>query len=101
MIIEEDYQFSIDYLDPEKRSIANAVQVFFNDGTCSDDIQIDYPIGHKKRREEGIPLLEEKFWNNLNTCFDKDKSKLIYDLCLDQEKLEKTKVHEFMELFVK
>ena len=43
----------------------------------------------------------EKFWNNLNTCFDKDKSKLIYDLCLDQEKLEKTKVHEFMELFVK
>ena len=43
----------------------------------------------------------EKFWNNLNTCFDKDKSKLIYDLCLDQEKLEKTKVNEFMELFVK
>ena len=101
MIIEEDNQFSMDYLDPEKRSIANAVQVFFNDGTCSDDIQIEYPIGHKKRREEGIPLLEEKFWNNLNTCFDKDKSKLIYDLCLDQEKLEKTKVHEFMELFVK
>ena len=101
MIIEEDNQFSMDYLDPEKRSIANAVQVFFNDGTCSDDIQIEYPIGHKKRREEGIPLLEEKFWNNLNTCFDKDKSKLIYDLCLDQEKLEKTKVHEFMELFAK
>ena len=101
MIIEEDNQFSMDYLDPEKRSIANAVQVFFNDGTCSDDIQIEYPIGHMKRREEGIPLLEEKFWNNLNTCFDKDKSKLIYDLCLDQEKLEKTKVHEFMELFVK
>ena len=92
MIIEEDNQFSMDYLDPEKRSIANAVQVFFNDGTCSDDIQIEYPIGHKKRREEGIPLLEEKFWNNLNTCFDKDKSKLIYDLCLDQEKLEKQKV---------
>ena len=49
-----------------------------------------------RKEERGYTIVEEKFWNNLNTCFDKDKSKLIYDLCLDQEKLEKTKVHEFV-----
>ena len=101
MIIEEDKQFSIDYLDPEKRSIANAVQVFFNDGSCSEDVQIDYPIGHKNRRKDGIPLLEKKFWNNLNTCFDKEKSSDIFKLCLDQESLEAIKVHDFMKLFYK
>ena len=101
MIIEEDKQFSIDYLDPEKRSIANAVQVFFNDGSCSEDVQIDYPIGHKNRRKDGIPLLEKKFWNNLNTCFDKEKSSDIFKLCLDQEALEAIKVHDFMKLFYK
>ena len=74
MEIIEDKRFSDDYLDPEKRSIANAMKVIFKDGSFTDDVEVEYPIGHKRRRSEGIPLLEQKFLNNLNTCFDKDLS---------------------------
>ena len=79
---------------------------FINPGDVVFQTVPGYPVMATHTRYLGgevidIPLLEEKYWNNLNTCFDKDKSKLIYDLCLDQEKLEKTKVHEFMELFAK
>ena len=88
--------------DKDQTEIIYSKKSFVYDFLASMRQKINDPLGvRKKRREEGIPLLEEKFWNNLNTCFDNDKSKLIYDLCLDQEKLEKTKVHEFMELFAK
>ena len=101
MEIQEDKRFSADYLDPEKRSIANAIKVIFKDGTSTEDIEVEYPIGHKRRRSEGIPLLEKKFLNNLNTCFDEEKSKSIYRLCTNQQALEKTTVHEFMEMLAK
>ena len=101
MEIQEDKRFSADYLDPEKRSIANAIKVIFKDGTSTEDIEVEYPIGHKRRRSEGIPLLEKKFLNNLNTCFDEEKSKSIYSLCTNQQALEKTTVHEFMEMLAK
>ena len=101
MEIQEDKRFSADYLDPEKRSIANAIKVIFKDGTSTEDIEVEYPIGHKRRRSEGIPLLEKKFLNNLNTCFDEEKSKSIYSLCTKQQALEKTTVHEFMEMLAK
>ena len=101
MEIIEDKRFSDDYLDPEKRSIANAMKVIFKDGSSTDDVEVEYPIGHKRRRSEGIPLLEQKFLNNLNTCFDKDKSNSIYKLGTNQENLEKTAVHDFMAMLVK
>ena len=101
MEIQEDKRFSADYLDPEKRSIANAIKVIFKDGTSTEDIEVEYPIGHKRRRSEGIPLLEKKFLDNLNTCFDEEKSKSIYSLCTNQQALEQTTVHEFMEMLAK
>ena len=61
MVVEEDKQFTKDYLDPEKRSIANAIQIYFKDGTHTEKVSVEYPIGHRRRREEGIPLLLEKF----------------------------------------
>ena len=101
MEIQEDKRFSADYLDPEKRSIANAIKVIFKDGTSTEDIEVEYPIGHKRRRSEGIPLLEKKFLSNLKTCFDEEKSKSIYSLCTNQQALEKTTVNEFMEMLAK
>ena len=61
MKVSENKQFSIDYMDPEKRSIPNAIQVVFKDGTKTDRVEVHFPIGHKRRREEGIPILEQKF----------------------------------------
>ena len=100
MIIEENKNFSRDYLDPDKRSIANSLQVFFNDGSYSEEVMVEYPIGHKKRRKEGIPVLEKKFLNNLNSIFDKDRSNKIYDICTDKDKLLSLSVNQFMSMFV-
>ncbi|MCL4530801.1 MAG: bifunctional 2-methylcitrate dehydratase/aconitate hydratase [Chloroflexi bacterium] len=100
MKVVENKQYSVDYLDPEKRSIANAVQVFFKDGTSTEKVAVEYPIGHRRRRAEGIPLLIEKFRNNLATRFSEGRVHAILDLCSDQQKLEHTPVNEFMNLFV-
>ncbi len=100
MVVEEDQRFTREYLEPEKRSIANAVQVFFQDGTKSDEIIVEYPLGHKKRRKEGIPMLEKKFLNNLNSLFDDKRSKKIYDLCVSEEKLFSLSINDFMSMFV-
>ena len=70
MTCSEELSFSKDYMNPEKRSIANSLQVFFKDGSSTNEVIIHYPVGHKRRREEGIPLLIEKFANNLRSCFD-------------------------------
>jgi 2-methylcitrate dehydratase len=99
MQVEEDKNFSADYLNPEKRSIANAIQLFFNDGTKTEKIQIDYPLGHRRRREEGLPLLMQKFENNLEKLFSKEEIAARKDLFLNQEKLHAMPVNEFMELF--
>ena len=101
MEVDEDKSYSENYLAPDKRAIANAMQIFFKDGSQTEKIEIQYPIGHQRRREEGIPLLEKKFFNNLKTAFSEEKSEKILDCCLDQEKLEQMSVIEFMDLFVK
>ncbi len=69
MEVVEDERYSRDYYDPERRSIANAIQVFFKDGSATDKVEVEYPIGHRRRRAEGIPVLEEKFKRNLATVF--------------------------------
>ena len=100
MEIVEDERYSKEYLDPDKRSIANAIQVFFQDGSHSDKIEVEYPIGHRRRREEGIPVLENKFLNNLRTRFPEQQCQEIMACCLDTKKLEAMPVNEFMELFL-
>ena len=100
MVIEEDKRYSQEYLEADKRSIANAVQIFFEDGTSTEKIEVEYPIGHRRRREEGIPLLIEKFNSNLRTQFSQSRSEVILNLCLDESKLESTTVSDFMELMV-
>ena len=94
----EDPGYTVDYHDPEKRSIANAITVEFNDGTVFDEVAVEYPVGHARRRAEGIPLLIEKYKTNLARIYDTDKQKKIIDLCLDYDKLAATPVNEFMDL---
>ena len=98
IVCVEDPGYTLDYHDPEKRSIANAITVEFNDGTVLDEVAVEYPVGHARRRAEGIPLLIEKYKTNLARIYDTDKQKKILDLCLDYDKLAATPVNEFMDL---
>jgi 2-methylcitrate dehydratase len=91
-------RYSADYLDPEKRSIANAIQVFFADGTSTGRVEVEYPIGHRRRRREAVPLLRDKFRDALATRFDAAKSGQILELFEDSEKLDATPVDRFMSL---
>jgi 2-methylcitrate dehydratase len=100
MIVTEDQQFSHDYLDPNKRSIANAIQIYFADGTHTDKIQIDYPIGHRRRREQGIPLLYKKFQRNLATYYAENNVTDLCELFANQHALETIPVNELMDKFV-
>ncbi|MES2354156.1 MAG: bifunctional 2-methylcitrate dehydratase/aconitate hydratase [Pseudomonadota bacterium] len=96
----EDPQFTVDYHDPEKRSIANGITVEFNDGTILPEIVVEYPIGHKRRRKDGIPLLEAKFRTNLARRFPVKQQHAILDVSLDKKKLETMPVNEYVDLYV-
>jgi 2-methylcitrate dehydratase len=98
IVCVEDPGYTADYHNPEKRSIANAITVEFTDGTVFDEVAVEYPIGHARRRTEGIPLLIEKYKTNLARIYDGDKQKKIIELCLDYDKLAATPVNEFMDL---
>jgi 2-methylcitrate dehydratase PrpD len=93
-------QNSRDYPDAAKRSDANAVQVFFTDGTATEKVAVEYPIGHPHRRREALPLLEHKFARNLRTRFPERQVRLIQELCSDQQRLEASAVQDFVGLFV-
>ena len=101
MKVEENTDYSKDYLNPEKRSIANELQIFFSDGSSTEKIEVEYPIGHRRRREEGIPVLINKFEENLKTQFSSSRVNKILDICNDQLELENTSVTDFMELLIK
>jgi 2-methylcitrate dehydratase len=101
MIINEDKRYTREYLEADKRSIANRIQIHFNDGTSTDDIEVEYPIGHKRRREEGIPVLEKKFMDNLTITFDEEACNKIFKLCMNQKELENTSVVDFQSIFSK
>ena len=100
MVCVEDKQFTRDYHDPQKRSIANALTVEFKDGTRLKEVVVEYPIGHKRRRKQGMPVLVEKFKANLARRFPAAQARAILDLCLDSNRLEKTPVHEFVDMMV-
>lgn len=100
MQVTEDLSFSRDYLDPEKRSIANSIKLVFKDGSESEMITVEYPIGHKRRREEGIPVLLSKFKKNLATLFSEDRVAKIIQTMSDTNSLSAMKVSDFMALWV-
>ncbi|WP_428912227.1 2-methylcitrate dehydratase [Niallia sp. Krafla_26] len=99
MVVVENKQYSIDYLDPTKRSIANAVQVHFKDGSQTEVVECEYPLGHRFRREEAIPKVIKKFSANLETHFSQKQIKNIEEVCLNKDRLPNMPVNEFMDLF--
>ncbi|BAQ73566.1 2-methylcitrate dehydratase [Pseudomonas sp. Os17] len=100
MQIVEDPRYTREYLEADKRSIANAIQVFFKDGSSTEQVAVEYPIGHRRRRAEGIPLLEDKFKANLATRFTAQRATQIFQLCKDPARLQATPVHRFVDLLV-
>ena len=100
MVCVEDKQFSADYLDPYKRSIPNAVQVFFKNGNKAEEVVVEYPLGHQRRRAEGIPYLIEKFKTNLARRFPEKQQKTILSVSLDPKRLDELPVNEYVDLYV-
>jgi 2-methylcitrate dehydratase len=100
MVVKEDARYSQEYLEPEKRSIANAVQVFFKDGSSTEKVEVEYPAGHRRRRAEGIPLLLQKFQKALHCRFPSNRAERIFQLCNDETRLESMPVSSFVEEFI-
>ena len=99
MVVIENQQFSKDYLLAEKRSIANSIKLYFNDGTESDSITVEYPIGHRRRRTEGTPVLMSKFKTNLATQFSEQKIAEIITKMSDTNALSAMSVVDFMAMW--
>ena len=97
MQVTEDKQFSIDYLDPEKRSIANAIQIIFKDGTSTEEVVVEYPIGHKRRRIDGIPLLVNKFKMAMENHYSPEKATKIITLSLAEKSMLTMSISEWIE----
>ena len=100
MEVVENADFTRDYLDPAKRSIGNAVRVFFRDGSATERVAVEYPVGHRRRRAEGIPLLMEKFAGALRTRLSARQVDAVLALAGDPARLDATPVPRFVELFV-
>jgi 2-methylcitrate dehydratase len=100
MEVVEDPAYSRDYLDPDKRSIANAIQIHFKDGTSTPRIEVAYPIGHRRRRQEGLPLLVTKCRTNLSGHLSAARVDQVLALFQDRARLDATPVPQFMELFI-
>jgi len=100
MEVRENEQYTKDYFDPDKRYIGNALQVFFKDGTSTDRIGVDFPIGHRERRAEGIPVLKQKFVDSVSPKLAAGQWEALNKLCADREQLAATAVDDFMALLV-
>ncbi|MDA7928610.1 bifunctional 2-methylcitrate dehydratase/aconitate hydratase [Mariniblastus sp.] len=101
MVVRENESFTKDYYDLDKRAIGNSIQVFFNDGTSTERIEVQYPIGHRNRRAEGIPVLKTKFANSLKGVFGEDQQTAILGSFENSDRLESIEVKDFLDLFVK
>jgi 2-methylcitrate dehydratase len=98
MEVSEEERFTREYLEPDKRAIGNSLQVFYSDGSSSEEVVVDYPVGHRRRREEGIPLLEAKFERYLRGRLSAKKANRILEICADQQSFENSSVTQIMEL---
>jgi 2-methylcitrate dehydratase len=101
MVIVEDAEFSLDYLDPAKRSVANSVQILFKDGSQSEKVTVEYPMGHRRRRREALPLLQDKARRAFSGHFGEDKADGLMALFSDRARLEGLPCHAFVSEFVK
>ena len=97
MVVTEDARFTRDYHDPQKRSIANTVQVFFKDGSATAAVTVEYPIGHRRRRQEAAPLLVEKFVENMSTRFEAQQVRDMLAV-FESSDLDTMPVWEFMDM---
>ena len=100
MQVFENEQFTKDYFDPSKRYIGNALQVFFKDGSSTDRVEVNFPIGHRERRDEGIPALKQKFVDSVSPKLADGQWAQLETLCADRDKLADTDVDDFMALLV-
>jgi len=98
--VRENPTFTEEYYAPDKRYIGNAVQVFFRDGTSSQRVQVDFPIGHRKRRAEGMPLLVKKFESSVDAYFSPKQAERIKALFADSNRLDALPVNEFMAVLI-
>ena len=100
MEVRENEDFTRDYYDPQKRYIGNAIQVYFSDGTSTRRVQVDYPVGHRLRRAEGIPLLRKKFAASISPKVKQSQWQVLDQLCEDREQLKAMPVDDFLALLV-
>ena len=100
MEVRENPQFTVDYMDPDKRAIGNAVQVHFKDGSATERVEVPYPIGHRRRRGEGVPLLQEKFERHIAARLSRGQCRTILDACASRGSLEPMRVSVFMDAWV-
>ena len=100
MEVRENPGFTVDYMDPDKRAIGNAVQVHFKDGASTARVEVPYPIGHRRRRSEGVPLLQEKFERHVAARFSPDRCETILEACASRDTLERMRVSAFMDHWV-
>ena len=100
MEVSENAGYTKDYFDPDKRYIGNAIQVFFNDGSSTDRVAVDYPIGHRQRRDEGIPVLIRKFETSVSTKLQQSQWQALNEICADRDTLSAMAVDDFMALLV-
>jgi hypothetical protein len=97
MEVAENESYTKDYFDADKRYIGNAIQVFFNDGTSTDRVAVDYPIGHRQRRDEGIPVLKKKFETSISAKLKDGQWSALSESCADRDKLNTMPVDDFMD----
>jgi 2-methylcitrate dehydratase len=101
MQVRENGRFTAEYYEREKRYIGNAIQVHFRDGTATERVQVDYPVGHRRRRAEGVPLLVRKFEDSVRAHYASAQAARIVSCFADAEALERMRVDELMSLLVK
>ena len=97
MTVAENTRFTAEYYAADKRYIGNALQIFFDDGTSTDRVAIDYPVGHRLRRDEGIPLLLEKFEHAVRGHFDPGQADRITSMCQAGPELDTMSVNQFVD----
>ena len=100
MEVRENPEFTVDYMDPDKRAIGNAVQVHFKDGGSTARVEVPYPIGHRRRRSEGVPLLQEKFERHVAAHLAPDRCESILKTCASRDILEGVRVSAFLDAWV-
>ena len=100
MVVKENPRYTTDYYDPEKRAIPNCLQVFFTDGSQTDQVEVEYPVGHRRRREEGVPMMKRKFADAVSGYYTEEKSAKIVSVFEDESRLDALTATELIDYFI-